>query len=150
MIFEFLASKSFSVPIYRSLSPLELKLEPKMEFSFFCLSRQGLFLKNGIFREPLGIRCSNFQDKFVFMMVKHGEKMKKSERYGCHALDDLIWIYPEIQYICSPWIKLLSLISSYNIGSTFAKEELIHILLELLSLKQIKYDIIVRCLHNLI
>ena len=77
MIFEFLASKSFSVPIYRSLSPLELKLEPKMEFSFFCLSRQGLFLKNGIFREPLGIWCSNFQDKFVFMMVKHGEKMEK-------------------------------------------------------------------------
>lgn len=56
----------------------------------------------------------------------------------------------EIRYVCSLWIKLLSLISSYNIGSAFAKEELIHILLELLSLKQIKYDIIVRCLHNLI
>ena len=106
MIFEFLASKSFSVPIYRSLSPLELKLEPKMEFSFFCLSRQGLFLKNGIFREPLGIWCSNFQDKFVFMMVKHGEKMKKSERYGCHALDDLIWIYP-ISNRNSSWEKVL-------------------------------------------
>lgn len=43
----------------------------------------------------------------------------------------------EIRYVCSLWIKMLSLISSYNIGCAFVKEELIRILLEQFSLKQI-------------
>ena len=55
----------------------------------------------------------------------------------------------EIRYLSDLWTKLLSLITTSNIGCAFQKEEVIRILLELYSLNQLSVDTVIGCLQEL-
>ena len=51
----------------------------------------------------------------------------------------------EIGYVTGVWVKLLHTISSYNIGCKSLKKDIIYLLVELHSLKQLSRDTLIDC-----